>query len=234
MIEVQKCPPMPSYSLLPDDPVFKRNRPVLLHDHDKHGNRKNATQLSTADICAEGTMQVHGNGKGGLRNKPIYPWMQSTECLRQIVLIMVEMNAYYGRPRSRNAEEVLKFTPWERIERANKFIRARRGKSVERLEQLCHAFVASKNIGDIEEQKRLGRNIGEMDARLRHSDDYASLVASVLYLSWRMGVSSSAVAALTNGAMSPTSCRQLLHRARKIGCEIFMGKYLAMRDRYVP
>jgi hypothetical protein len=148
--------------------------------------------------------------------KSIPDWLlkDDGDMLREVIVRMVEGRAGFAKPQPG--------TQQERLLKAEKRCQESLATKVKVLDGLCERYVNLKCSGSLEEAKKLEPIIEGLDTTIVALSQPGAMIAGVLYFSWRCGYNSTTVSAIMR-SVKPTSCRQLLHRARRVA-EIIEGK----------
>jgi hypothetical protein len=205
---VTVCPAASAHDLLADEPIF--HRPALaVSAHFTAGGECVSTGISFDDYHGMRSMS-RGNFK---RRKAPPTW--SDDQLQEILCVALEVRAgIYEAPKS--------LSRLQRIEAAHQRLLARRDGLLNALDVLCERFMELRAVGlptkDVEAQ------IEMYDAQLLMLPRLPAILCAVVYLSFRLGFTSTQVAHQLR--VTPVFVRQVLFRIRVIAGKIERGESL--------
>jgi hypothetical protein len=213
MVAVTFCPPHAALGADAPEVIQLKSRQAVSATFDSHGEAV-STGIAFSDYDRMATYKR--GGSSGLKKVPT--WINSPETFREVVTRMVENRAFFQRTYS------LYGTHKDRISRAQLALNGQRDKLIAICDRLCEEYVQKLNAGaDRTDLLGLAKKIEEKDSQIAHIAQNAALVTSILFLSYRVGMNSTEVAAELK-CVKPPLVRQIGHRARQIGDEIIGGK----------
>jgi len=206
--QITYCEPHAAHGVLESEPHFsKHSLEVTFNGHGEATSKG----LDWSDCNSEtGSMHTVTYTAGTKWRRGTPSWMFHPEILREVIVRSVEHRAGIIKNPGPGTWE-------ERLLRAQKQIDALRPNKIAALDALCDKFMAAKLAG--EPTTLLAQQIEYFDTKIRIDEHPAAIITSILFLSYRVGMSSSGVAQEMR-CVKPPMVRQTLFRCRAIADQV--------------
>jgi hypothetical protein len=208
---------MPNVTLCPPAPAYRLDKP----NHGSHPIRCALTAegfVSPTGLSFDDMSRMTTSGRSQLKGKRIIPDFVFNDLkLREVVVRCVELRAGMCK---RSPAGTLQ----ERLVRAEAALQHRRPAQIRIYDNLCLRYLEAQQARDPRAEKLL-QEVENADTQLRTNETIAGVIASILFLSYRVNLTSVEVAAEVH--LKPPMVRQILHRCRRIAAALEAGNALA-------